>query len=313
MIKRKLNGHSHLRGLTLLEVLLSLGIVVVILICIIGYTQKVKQSNAVTLAKTQMNALLNAAIQYYTTYAQWPSSLNVLTPLLTGNTAKNPNFCSPWFGNTDCVPYTIAANTTYFALKVTTPSARYAQDLTKVLPNAYIDSDTRTVIAYTNAAVQHNYSTATPLGVLYASDSNSWTGSLTSANYGYCDTSSNGPYGIIDVNAAPSSFNSTTSCQTVNSPAIHYKTPECPSGSAVGMLLLPMGTPPPSDTYSNNSDYVIFVYLYNYLIYPPSGNGPSALASMTGTNAPAPIILSASDLVCLDPTAMSWAPNATPQ
>lgn len=317
-MKQNLNSRSHLRGLTLLEVLLSLGILIIVLICFVSYTQKAKQSNTTNVAKIQINTLLNAAVQYYTTYAQWPSSLNALMPILTGNAAINPAFCSPWFGSTGCAAYTIAANTTYFALKVTTPGMRYAENLVRVLPNAYIDTDTRTVIAYVNTAKQQGYHVTPPLGVLYASDANYWSGSLTFSNNSYCNVSSNGPYGLIDVTRAnfPGYSVTTTSCQTTNNQTFRYKTPTtCPDGSTAAMLLLPMGTPP-SSAFGTST---VFFYLYNYYLnYSSSEGGPSAVASVvypsTGTSrAPDPLILSAPDLLCLDPTTISWAPNATPQ
>lgn len=317
MIKKDLNSCSNLRGLTLLEVLLSLAILIVVLLSLISFSQKVKQRNMTALAKTQINALLNAAVQYHTTYAQWPKSLTALMPLLTGNATANPAFCSPWFTAASCAPYTISTNTTYFAIKVTTPSTRYAQDLVTALPNAYIDSDTRTVIAYINAAVQQNNTTPTPLGVLYASDSTYWSGSLTSSmpGYGYCDTASNGPYGIIDVNNAPGYLTPTTSCQvsstSTTSSVISYKSPNCPNGSAAGMLLLPMGTPFMRNT--SLPDNIAFVYLYNYYLPTPGPSTAGKMVNVSNQQLGGLLILSAQDLVCLDPAAMSWAPNATPQ
>ncbi len=159
------------RGLSLLEVLLSLVLLIGLVLILVVYTQKLDQRKTISIAKQEINAILNAAVQYKMAYSQWPSNLNQLLPLLS--TAKiSSSFCSPWQSGLGCAIYSVTfpVNNPYFGVQVTTPSVTIAQNLESALPTAYISGTT--IIAYTTAATA-SIKTQVPTGFLYASPASS--------------------------------------------------------------------------------------------------------------------------------------------
>lgn len=287
------------RGFTLLEVLLSLCLVVVLLAGLLSYTQRTQQRNLALLAKTQINVLLTAAVQYNSIYLQWPTTLGALTPFLGTNPTQTPSFCSPWKSSDGCATYTIAHNTNYFALKVMTTGFSSAQDLVGALQNAYIDTDGKTVIAYVTAFSKPHR--PRPLGVMYGS--NQFGGSN-------CDTStpgtrSSGPYGLLNI--ADNTSIPVHACTGNMNSSIGYNPTlfSCPPTSQPTMLLIPAGVPPNSSIsdgflygdyrYVANSSTNMGPYMelhVNTYTYPSFGNNVPFL-----------------DIICLQPSNIQLWPN----
>ena len=310
MVLLKMNQKLHFsikktRGFTLLELLLSLVIVVILLVCFLSYTQKAQQRNTIALAKAQINVLLTAAIQYNSIYLQWPTTLSALIPLLGTDASKTPSFCSPWHtSSNNCAAYTIANTTNYFALKITTPGPRSAQDLVTALQNAYIDTDNKTVVTYVTAFTKPHR--PRPIGVMYGSNqfSNSNPSSTCSSTPGI---SNNGPYGLLNImNNSSSAIHACDGNMNTN---ISYNPNafSCPTNSQPTMLLIPAGTTP----YSNNTVSAGMLYYdYRYVSNSSTQLGPyleihvnSYTFNSYGNNIPF------LDIVCLEPSTIQLWPN----
>ena len=293
------NHKKNIMGMTLLEVFLALTVLIIISLSFLEYMQKQKQHSTVILAKTQINGLLNAATQYHTVYLQWPTSLNALIPFLSNTATKNFSFCSPWLTNSGCAAYSIANQTNYFALQVTTPSSRSAQDLVSMLPNAYI-KNTTTVIAYTTTFVgfsQASNSPPVPTGIMYATTASYWHAPGTSS------------YGLVDATSTYGTFQSENYSSQKDGEKNFYYSPQsqtCPSDSQATMVLFPAGNSPVSQPGDG------FYYNYNhYWISTSTGTaGPCSRAyldnSLSVTNGN---YLMAMDVICLSGSAIANWPD----
>jgi type II secretory pathway pseudopilin PulG len=308
MVLLKMNQKLHfsikkIRAFTLLELLLSLVVLVILLMSFLSYTQKAQQRNTIALAKTQMNVLLTAAIQYNSIYLQWPTTLSALIPLLGTDTSKTPSFCSPWrTSSNNCAAYTIANTTNYFALKVTTPSLRSAQDLVTALQNAYIDTDNKTVVAYVTAFSKPHR--PRPTGVMYGSNQFSGSTCDTSSTPG---TRSTGPYGLLNI--MDNSSSAVHACANNMKTSISYNPNafSCPPNSQPTMLLLPVGLIP----YAGNAvSSGMLYYDYRYVSNSSASLGPylelhvnSYTYSSYGYDVPF------LDIMCLEPSNIRLWPN----
>lgn len=282
-------------GFTLLEVLLGLCVTAVLAVSFVAYTQEIQKHNNIVLAKTEINALLNAATQYHTIYQQWPTTLPTLIPFL-GTNAKT-SLCSPWLSKTGCAAYTVANTQNYFALKVTAPNTKDAQNLVSMLANAYIDTDNITVIAYTTAFAMPQG--ATPDGVMFAS--NQFSGNQ-------CDTSttpgsrSTGPYGLINV--ADNTSSSNFACDQNMQSHISYNPQNfhCGPGSQPTMLLIPGGLIPNN---SISAELRYFDERYNLASYGPYLELHVNTMSFQSYGNNLPFL----DIVCLRPNNITLWPN----
>ncbi len=302
MMNKKLQPPiKRVLGFTLLELLLSLTVLIILLVCFLSYTQKAQQRNTIALAKTQINALLTAAIQYNSVYLQWPTTFSALIPMLGTDPLKTPSFCSPWItSSNNCAAYTIANTTHYFALKVATPTPRNAQDLVSALQNAYIDTDNKTVVAYVTAF--SNKPRPRPTGVMHASDQFIGNGCDTSTP----GTRSTGPYGLINI--ANNTSVSAHACTGNQNKSVSYNSTafSCPQNSQPTMLLIPAGTSP-NNTISKG------LYYYDYRYVQISGTttlGPYLELHVNSYDYPSfgnsmPFL----DIICLEPSNIQLWPN----
>ncbi len=244
------------RGFTLLEILLSLTIIAVLGLVFIATTQKIQERNQIRIAASQMNAITNAAIDYYKMYQEWPTTVPTLSPLLGQNLS-----CSVWKNASGCTTYKITstANSHYFALAVTPPNKTIAANLVTQLPSAYQSDTTTTVTAYATTFSGFKVQAQTPPpGVLLSANSKQLNGvcNLTSDRT-YTDPFSNcfssaspspQPYGLIDINTQPKntivSQNLFASLRTnmYTATASIGNTPlTCPAGTTKTMIVLPLG------------------------------------------------------------------------
>jgi prepilin-type N-terminal cleavage/methylation domain-containing protein len=200
------------RGFTLLEILLSLTIIAVLGLVFIATTQKIQERNQIRIAASQMNAITNAAIDYYKMYAEWPTTVPTLSPLLGQDLS-----CSVWKNASGCTTYKITstANSHYFALAVTPPNMAIAANLVTQLPSAYQSSTTVTTYATTFSGFKVQAQIPPP-GVLLTANGQQLNGSCamnTKASGGpypnpfaNCVSASSTPtksYGLIDLYNQP--------------------------------------------------------------------------------------------------------------
>ena len=301
-------------GFTLLEVLLSLSILSLLMLLGISYMQKEKQKESLGLVSQQMNALLNAAIQYHMAYFIWPPTLDALTPLLPDQNSTTSPFYSPWRDNNGPIPYTLANNTNYFAVQVATPSNNIAQQLVTTLANSYRINNSATVVAYTTTFT--GLKLQPPSGVLYGTGnfntqlvSNNDCLNFYNANY-----STSGPFGLLDA----TSNNPTVkiSCQIDSAAVVYYvpndpKNAPCPSGSQAYLLNLPSGLVGGTNRgmsmpigFSN-----VFAHAWHDDDYINSNH--TAMGPCMTTNAPyRSMSLSFSDIVCLSPNNTTRWPDS---
>ncbi len=236
------------QGFTLFETLLAIGILAVLTAALVNYLQKEEQKNTISLASTQVNMILNAAIQYQTTYVTWPSSLSVLIPF-----NKGISLSSPWRNSTGTNNYVLTSTPTshYFSIQVAVPSSTVAQQLISAIPNGYfsVNGNQVLVTAYTTAFIRPDYPPH-PTGTLYGSTGASLlpnpSPSFSRISYlSFPSLGSNtyGPFGLIDVVKIASSNSGKTIVSTTLFGQTYQPTPDYPD-APVGTELTP-GTESP--------------------------------------------------------------------
>ncbi len=250
------------RGYTLLEVLLSLTIISVLGLVFITTTQKIHERNQVRTVVSQMNAITNAAINYYKMYTEWPTTVTVLSSPLNKDLS-----CSVWKNASGCTRYQITsqANSHYFALAVTPPNTAIATHLVVQLPSAYQSGTTVTtyVTTFSGFKVQKQIP---PPGILLAANSYQLNGVCNPATNPFqnCISSSAAqpkPYGLIDINAQPKNIsvaqNVFTNQRGLGSvgASIGSTTPTCPAGTARTMMVLSAGVRMPSAEGNAANDF----------------------------------------------------------
>lgn len=310
------------RGYTLLEILLSLTILTVLGLVFVATIQKLHERNQIRTAASQMNAITNAAINYYKMYTEWPSTVTTLNPLLNKDLS-----CSVWKNTSGCTRYQITSQTNahYFALAITPPNTAIATHLVTQLPSAYQSGTTVTayVTTFSGFKVQKQIP---PPGVLLSANNQQLNGvcnttdsSITHITYknpfDNCISSSVTPtksYGLIDINAQPKNapvaqnvFAIIRGGGSLGASFTGATPPTCPAGTKKTMILLPVGVRTTivangqfryvSSTASNSGGWLqatFMPFVGNVSTYSKSENVSAA----------------AGDIVCLPANAMSGWP-----
>lgn len=193
-------------GYTLLEILLSLTIISMLGLVFLTTTQKIQEHNQIRIAASQINAITNAAIDYYRMYKEWPTTVTALNPLLNKDLS-----CSVWKNASGCTRYKItsAANAHYLAVAIAPPNTAIATQLVAQLPSAYQSGTTVTAYATTFSGFKVQAQTPPP-GILLSGNSLQLNGVCNVTGYtnpfNNCFSSTSTPpkpYGLMDINTQP--------------------------------------------------------------------------------------------------------------
>lgn len=338
------------KGVTLLEILLSLVVLSILAASFLPMMQKMQLKRSLSIAALQINTITNAAIQYYNIYQTWPRDLNVLVPLLGYNGSTASPFCSVWKNKQgSCVPYTLTSGSSgrYFSLSVAVPNQTVAMQLIKSLPSAYWDSTTMAVVTYTTTF--RGFKPPPPTGVLLSATSAQLHGNCTSSDavgpptsyyqgspspFKNCVSAASSkplPYGLIDVVRQPTNTitagNNYGSTNGFHASSYLLTDFACPAGSWPTMLLLPVGVLEAVPTSSGAP--AVFPDVFNYsdehfITQSKSGNinYESCVSATIGTKNPQSTVGSApryngnffanfGDVVCLPTSAVQRWPDGS--